>query len=108
MPVSASRPRTSVARFTEISTPSAMPAAMPSTPIRLPWTMNTDRMLRGVAPSVRRIAMSRRLSFTTMTIVETTLNAATATTSERITNMMCFVIWIERKKFACCPVQSST
>ena len=45
--------------------------------------MNTDRMLRGEEPKVRRIAMSRRLSFTTMTMVETMLNAATATTINR-------------------------
>ena len=46
--------------------------------------------------------MSRRLSFTTITMVETMLKAATATTSDRITNSMRFVISMERKKFTCC------
>ena len=70
--------------------------------------MKIARMLRGVAPIVRRIAMSARLSFTTMTSVETMLNAATATTSSRMMNNADFVSWIERKKFACLRVQSST
>ena len=70
--------------------------------------MNTDKMLRGEEPKVRRIAMSRRLSFTTITMVDTMLNAATATTSDRITNSMRFVISMERKKFTCWLVQSST
>ena len=52
------------------------------------------------------MAMSRRLSFTTMTMVETILNAATATISDRITNRMRLVMAIERKKFACSLVQS--
>ena len=36
--------------------------------------------------------MSRRLSFTTMTMVDTILNAATATISDRIKNNMRLVI----------------
>ena len=58
-------------------------------------------MLRGEEPKVRKMAMSRRLSLTTMTMVETMLKAATATTSDRITNSMRFVISIERKKLTC-------
>ena len=65
-------------------------------------------MLRGDEPKVRKMAMSRRLSLTTMTMVETTLNAATATTSDKITNNILLVISIERKKFTCWLVQSST
>ncbi len=74
--------------------------------MRLPWTKNTDRILRGEEPKVRRIAMSRRLSFTTITMVETMLNAATTTISESITNKIRFVIVMERKKFTCSLVQS--
>ena len=79
---------------------------MPSSPIKLPCTMNTVRMLRGEEPKVRRMAMSRRLSFTTMTMVDTMLNAATATISDRMKNRMRLVIEIERKKLACSLVQS--
>ena len=60
----------------------------------------------GEEPKVRRIAMSRRLSFTTMTMVDTMLKAATATINERITNKMRLVIAMERKKFTCSLVQS--
>jgi len=41
-----------------------------------------------------------------MTMVETTLNAATTTISDSITNKIRFVISIERKKFTCSLVQS--
>ena len=54
-------------------------------------------VLRGVAPMLRRIAMSPRLSRTTIISVDTMLNAATAITSDRITNMIVFWSWIERK-----------
>ena len=57
---------------------------------------------------VRRIAISERLSFTTMTSVDTMLKAATPTTSSRMMNSADFVSWIERKKFACLRLQSST
>jgi hypothetical protein len=65
-------------------------------------------MLRGEAPVVRRIAISACLSFTTITSVETMLNAATPTTSNRIRNSTDLVSWIERNRFACRRVQSST
>ena len=45
---------------------------------------------RGVAPSVRRIAMSACLSVTVITSVETRLNAATATISVRMMNIRRF------------------
>ena len=52
--------------------------------------------------------MSPRLSRTTITSVETILKAATPMTRLRITNMMVFVSWMERKKLTCCRVQSVT
>ena len=60
------------------------------------------------APSVRRIAMSPSFSFTTITSVATTLNAAIATIIDRITNSIDLVVWMERKKFAWLRVQSLT
>ncbi len=62
--------------------------------------------LPGVAPSVRRIAMSDCLSVTTMTRVETTLNAATATISVRMMNITRFSTSTALKKFAWLRVQS--
>jgi hypothetical protein len=38
-------------------------------------------MLRGEEPKVRRMAISRRLDLTTITMVDTMLKAATATTA---------------------------
>jgi hypothetical protein len=66
------------------------------------------RIATGAAPSVLRMAISPRLSRTTITSVDTILNAATPTTSSRITNMMERVSWIERKKLPCSRVQSVT
>ncbi len=74
--------------------------------MRLPCTTNTDKMLPGEEPKVRKMAMSRRLSFTTMTMVDTMLKAATATINDRITNKMRLVMAMERKKFTCSLVQS--
>jgi len=82
--------------------------AVPAKPISTPCTAKVVSMLPGPAPSVRRIAMSVCLSFTIMTRVATILNAATATSISRITNSIDLVISIERKKFTCWPVQSST
>ena len=50
--------------------------------------MKISMMLRGRAPSVRRMAMSACLSVTAMTSVETILNAATATISSRMMNII--------------------
>ncbi len=66
-------------------------------PMSVPWLANNVMMLRCVAPKLRRIAMSPRLSRTTIISVETMLNAATAITSDRITNIIVFCSWIERK-----------
>jgi hypothetical protein len=63
-------------------------------------------MLRGDAPNVRRIAISPRFSRTTMTSVDTMLNAATATTIDNRMNMIDFVSAIERNTLACWRLQS--
>jgi hypothetical protein len=62
----------------------------------------------GLAPRVRRMAMSARLSCTAITRAETILNAATATMSERMMNITVFSICTARKKFAWLCVQSVT
>ncbi len=67
------------------------------TPMNVPWLANNVMTLRCVVPKLRRIAMSPRLSRTTIINVETMLNAATAITSDRITNIIVFCSWIERK-----------
>ncbi len=54
------------------------------------------------------MAMSESLSVTTMTRVDTMLNAATATISVRITNMTVFSVFRARKKLAWYWVQSRT
>ncbi len=59
-------------------TPSTPPISVPTMPIRLPWTMNVPMICAGVAPRVRRMAMSGPLSFTTITRVAMMLKAATA------------------------------
>ena len=83
-----------------------MPISVPITPISAPCTMNMRMMLAGVAPRVRRMAISACLSVTTITSVETILNAATATISMRMMNMTFFSICTARKKLAWLRVQS--
>ena len=56
-----------------------------------------DMMLDGAAPKVRKIAMSACLSVTTITSIDTRLNAATATISVRIIVIMRFSICTARK-----------
>jgi len=80
-----------------VTIPAATPTAVPNMPITTPCTMKIFMMLPGEAPSVRRIAMSGCLSVTTITRVETRLNAATAMMSVRMMNIMRFSIWIARK-----------
>ena len=58
--------------------------------MNVPWLLNIHATLRGVVPKLRRMAMSPRLSRTTIINVETMLNAATAITSDKITNMIDF------------------
>ena len=68
--------------------------------------MNVPMTLRGDWPSVRRIAMSACLSVTSITSVETRLNAATATISERIRNITFFSIATALKKLLWPCIQS--
>ena len=63
---------------------------MPITPITVPWTMKVAMICPGVAPRVRRMAMSDFLSVTTITRVEMMLNAATATISSSNRPIMVF------------------
>ena len=79
------------------ATPAATPIAVPIQPMSTPCVMNTASMPRGVMPRVRRMAMSVRLSLTTITSVATMLNAATATISIRISPIMVFSMRIARK-----------
>ena len=62
-----------------------------------PCVMKMPITLRGEAPNVRRMAMSVRLSVTTMTSIATMLNAATATISSRMSDIIVFSIRIARK-----------
>ena len=55
-----------------------------------PCTTKIPMMLCGLAPSVRKMAMSARLSVTVITSVDTRLKAATATISVRMMNIMRF------------------
>ena len=70
--------------------PSSAPTRVPTTPITVPWTMKIAMICFGVAPSVRRMAMSPRLSVTTITSVEIMLKAATATISSSSSPIMAF------------------
>ena len=91
---------TTTSTLSASATPPAMPSPKPMKPISAPCTMKIAMTLEGLAPSVRRIAMSACLSVTAMTSVETMLNAATATISERMMNIMFFSIATARKKLA--------
>ena len=77
--------------------PPMAPSSVPIRPITTPCTMKIFMMLRGDAPSVRRIAMSACLSVTAITSVETMLKAATATISDRMMNIIFFSICTARK-----------
>ena len=88
------------------STPSATPTRMPITPMASPWTMKMPMMERGVAPMVRRMAMSACLSVTTITRVETMLKAATAMITVSSSAIMRFSIWIAWKRLPWEKVQS--
>jgi hypothetical protein len=63
---------------------------------------------RGLAPSVRRMAMSARLSVTVITSVETRLKAATATMSVRMMNISRFSICTASNQLRLLRVQSRT
>ena len=91
-----------------ISSPSASPASVPITPTSAPCTMKIFMMLAGLAPSVRRMAMSARLSCTVITSVLTRLNAATATISVRMMNIMRFSSCTAANQVRFWRVQSSS
>ena len=65
-------------------------------------------MLAGLAPKVRKIAMSARLSVTVITKVLTRLNAATATIRVRMMNIMRFSICTAANQVRLARVQSRT
>ncbi|MNT57221.1 hypothetical protein D3C72_1945790 [compost metagenome] len=79
---------------------------MPITPTIAPCTTKMPMMLLGLAPSVRRMAMSARLSVTVITSVLTRLNAATATMSVRMMNIMRFSSCTAANQVRFCCVQS--
>ena len=89
-----------------IPKPSARPAKVPITPTMAPCTTKIAMMLRGLAPRVRRMAMSARLSCTVITRVETRLKAATATMSVRMMNIMRFSSCTAENQVLFCCVQS--
>ena len=86
-----------VSTFSASSSPSPIPSSTPSQPITSPWVMKMPMTRRGEAPKVRRIAMSVRLSVTTMTSIATMLKAATATISSRISDIIVFSMRMARK-----------
>ena len=71
-------------------------------------TMKTAMMLEGLAPRVRRMAMSDCFSVTVITSVETRLNAATATMSARMMNIIRFSTCTAANQVRFCRVQSRT
>ena len=92
--------------------PSSRPPTVPITPTMAPCTTKMAMMLRGELPSVRRMAMSARLSVTVITSVETRLKAATATISVRMMNIMRFstctaanqvLFWRVQSRMRNCP-----
>ena len=85
-----------------------MPPSVPITPEAAPWTMKMPITERGVAPRVRRMAMSARLSVTVITSVDTRLNAATATISVRMMNIRRFSTWTAANQLRLVRVQSRT
>jgi hypothetical protein len=99
-PDSRSMKGTTVSTLRASSTPLTTPIKVPTIPISAPCTIKIAMMLLGEAPSVRRMAISPRLSFTTITKVETMLKAATATISVRITNITVFSVRTALKKLA--------
>ena len=67
--------------------PRPKPASVPTTPMLAPDSMKMRRIMPREAPIVRRIAMSRPLSFTIMIMPEMMLKAATRMISVRIRNI---------------------
>ena len=88
--------------------PRPRPSKVPTTPTKAPCTMKMDMMLPGLAPKVRKMAMSARLSVTNITKVLTKLNAATATIRVRMMNIMRFSTCTAANQVRFCRVQSRT
>jgi hypothetical protein len=106
-PLTRSIQPTSSLTFSAAITPSTPPIKVPTTPITVPCTMKIAMICRGVAPMVRRIAMSAPLSFTTMIRVAMMLNAATATIISNSRPIMVFSIFIALNRLPWAWVQSS-
>jgi hypothetical protein len=85
-------------------TPSSSPAIVPITPTDAPARKKMRSTMPRVAPIVRRMAMSRPLSFTSMMRLEMMLNAATMMISDRMRNITFRSTWSALKKleFTCC------
>jgi len=81
---------TMVSMWKATAVPSSTPPTVPITPAAAPCTTKMPITERGLAPRVRRMAMSARLSVTVITSVETRLKAATATISVRMMNISRF------------------
>src|SRR2546430_1500685 len=73
--------------FSVKSTPRTNPARVPTTPIEAPLKMKMRNTMPREAPIVRKMAMSRPLSFTIMIMPEMMLKAATTMISVRIRNI---------------------
>ena len=87
VPSSASSPARSVSKLVAIPRPSAKPISVPPQPTVAPHSRKIRRIAPLPAPMVRRMAMSRPLSFTSMVSEEMMLKAATTTISVRIRNI---------------------
>ena len=74
------------------------PASVPTTPMLAPVIRNTRMMAPWVAPMVRRMPISRPLSFTSMMRPEMILKAATMTMIDRMINIMLRSTWSTEKK----------
>ena len=77
--------------------PRSRPAKMPTVAMAIPCSKNSLSTSRSSAPIVRRMAISARLSSTSMDWPETMLKPATATTSSRIRNISAFSIFTAAK-----------
>ena len=88
--------------------PNNNPLKVPITPTVAPCTTKMPMMLRGLAPRVRKMAMSARLSVTVITKVLTKLKAATATMRVKMMNIMRFSTCTAANQVLFCCVQSRT
>ena len=89
------------------TTPRIRPTSVPTTPMAAPTMKKMRCTAPPVAPMVRRMAMSRPLSLTSIVRLETTFNAATPTMSVRMMNMTLRSTSIAPKNWAFCCSQST-